>query len=76
VEATATIEPARATMVCAVEASAQEAIAAQESTMTLIKKVEDLAAQAEREAWERVSRMEVESVAVLCSAHVESEVLA
>jgi hypothetical protein len=41
--------------------------------MAFVREAEDQAALAEREAQERVSRMEVESVVVLASAHGEVE---
>jgi hypothetical protein len=75
-EAAATLETARATAVHAAEASAKEAAAVWESTAAFIKEVEDRATLPAREAWERVSRMEAESIATLASAHGEAEGLA
>jgi hypothetical protein len=63
-------------VVHAAEASAKEATIAWESATTFIKEVEDWAAIAEREAWERVSRIEVESAAMLATTHGEAEGLA
>jgi hypothetical protein len=56
-EATITVEDTSATTVHAAEASIQEAVVASESTVTFIKEVESQATLAEKEAWERVSRM-------------------
>jgi hypothetical protein len=44
--------------------------------VTLIRDVEDQAVLAERLAQERVSRLEVESAAVLASAHEEAKCFA
>jgi hypothetical protein len=60
-------------MVHAVEASTHEAIVAWESIATFVKEAEARAALVEREARERVSRMEAESVTTLASAHGEAE---
>jgi hypothetical protein len=59
-EPAATVEAARVAAVRAVEASAQEATVAQESATVLVKEAEDQAALVEREARERVSRMEAD----------------
>jgi hypothetical protein len=56
-----------------VEASAQEAAAAQAGVVTFVKEAEDQPALAEREAQERVMRMKAESVVVLVSARGEAE---
>jgi hypothetical protein len=60
-EATTTTEPADATVVCVVEPSALEAAVAWETIAALVKEAKDRAILAKREAWERVSRMEVET---------------
>jgi hypothetical protein len=52
------MKDARATLVWATEAFALEATAVRESAMALVKEVEDRATLAEREAQERVSRIE------------------
>jgi hypothetical protein len=52
---------------------AQEATAAQDSAGTLVKDVEDRAVLVEREAWERMSSVEVESAVVLGSAREDAE---
>jgi hypothetical protein len=44
-----------------------------ESTTTLVKDTEDRAALVEREAWERVSRVEAESAVALVSTREEVE---
>jgi hypothetical protein len=49
---------------------------AQESATTLFRDAKDRAALAEREAWERVSRVEADSAVRLTSAHEEVEGLA
>jgi hypothetical protein len=56
-----------------VETSAQEVAMAWDSTVTLIRDGEDQAALAEREVWERVLKVEMESVTMLASAHREAE---
>jgi hypothetical protein len=58
-EAATTMKDARATLVWATEAFDLEATAVRESAMALVKEVEDRATLAEREAQERVSRIEV-----------------
>jgi hypothetical protein len=63
-------------VVHATEASTQEAAAARESTMAVVRAAEDWAALAERDAQERVSRVEVESVVVLACTRGEAEDLA
>jgi hypothetical protein len=67
------MEVARAMAVCAAEAFAQEATATRGSTVAFFKEVEDWAALIEREAQERVLRMEAESAAVLAFAHGKAE---
>jgi hypothetical protein len=56
-----------------VKTSAQEATMAWESTKTVVSDAENWATLAEREARERVLRVEVKSAAVLASAHEEAE---
>jgi hypothetical protein len=63
-------------VVHATEASTQEAAVARESIVAVVRAVEDRAALAERDAQERVSRVEVESATVLASTHGEAEDLA
>jgi hypothetical protein len=53
--------------------SAQEAAAAWDATAIHVKDVKDRAALEEKEAQERVSRVEVENTAVLASAHEDVE---
>jgi hypothetical protein len=65
------VEVAHAVAVFAAEASTQEAAMAWESTAALVRDVEAQAALAGRKAWERVSRVEVESTAMLASARGE-----
>jgi hypothetical protein len=60
----------------AAKASTQKAATARESAMAVVKDVEDQDAPAEREAWERVPRVEAESAVALASAHGEAEDLA
>jgi hypothetical protein len=67
---------ARAAVVHATEASAREAAVVHESVMTLVKEAEDWAALTEREARERVLRMELDSAVALASARREAEVFA
>jgi hypothetical protein len=69
-------EAAHVTVVRAAEGFAQEPAMARESAMALVWEVEARATLVEREAWERVSRVEVESDVVLASAHGEVEDLA
>jgi hypothetical protein len=72
-EAVAAVEATHITTILAVEISAHEAAAAQDSAALRIEDVEDRAALAEREAWERVSRVDAENAMVLASTreHVE-----
>jgi hypothetical protein len=72
-EAAATAEAACVAAVLAAETSAQEVAATRDSVVLLVKDVEDQATLAEREAQERVSRVEAESTVVLASAHEETE---
>jgi hypothetical protein len=60
-------------MVLAAETSAQETATAQDSAAILIKDVEDRVPLAEREAWERVLRVEAESIMTLAFAHNKVE---
>jgi hypothetical protein len=53
--------------------SAQEAAAAWDATAIHVKDVKDRGALEEKEAQERVSRVEVENTAVLASAHEDVE---
>jgi hypothetical protein len=55
-----------------VETSAQEAAVTQDSAMVWVKDAEDRAALMEREARERVKRVEADSTMVLASAHEET----
>jgi hypothetical protein len=66
-------EAARAVAELAAETSTQEATATWESVTTLVRDTEDRAALAEREAWERVLWVEVESAAALASAREVAE---
>jgi hypothetical protein len=75
-EATVAVEPAHAATVGTAEASAQEAVAIWDNAVTLIRVAEDWAALAEREARERVSRVEAESATTLASSRGEVEDLA
>jgi hypothetical protein len=67
------VEAARVTVELAVEASTQKATAARECTATLARDVKDRGALAEREAWERVLKVEAESATTLASAREEAE---
>jgi hypothetical protein len=69
-------EAARIMVVLAVETSAQEAATTRDSAMIFVKDVKDWAALAEREARERVSRVEADSTMVLVSTHEEAGGLA
>jgi hypothetical protein len=68
----ANAEAAHAVVVCAAEASAQEATVVQESTTAVVKAAEAWTALARREAQERVLRMEAESATDLASTHGEA----
>jgi hypothetical protein len=59
--------------VLAAETSAQGATTTWDSAIVHIRGVEDWAALAEREAQERVSRVETENVVVLASAREDAE---
>jgi hypothetical protein len=72
-EAAAIAEAARTTVVLAAETFAQEAATARGSAMILVKDAEDQAALVEREAQERVSWVEADSVVMLASTHEEAE---
>jgi predicted nucleic acid-binding Zn-ribbon protein len=72
-EVTVAAKAAHVTMVCAVEASAQEAVVVWESVVALIRNAEDQAALAEREARERVLRVKAKSAAALASTREEAE---
>jgi hypothetical protein len=72
-EAVTVMEATHATVVLAVETSAQEAAVARDSAVILIKDVGDRAALAEKEARERVSRVEVESAMALASVREEAK---
>jgi hypothetical protein len=72
-EVAATAEASRVTMVLAVETSAQEAIAEWDSIALHVKDAEDQAALEEREAWERVSRVEAENTTALASTDEDAE---
>jgi hypothetical protein len=74
-EAATTMEVVCVAVVRVAEASVQEAATTRESIVALVKE-EDRATLAEREAWERVPRMEAESVTVLASTHGDAEVFA
>jgi hypothetical protein len=71
--AIATAEADHATAVLATKTSAHEAIAARDDATLRIKDAEDRAALAEREALERVSRVEVENFAALASIREDAE---
>jgi hypothetical protein len=59
--------------VLAADTSTQEAAAAWGSTVIHVKDAEDQAGLMEREARERVSRVEAENTAALASAHEDAE---
>jgi hypothetical protein len=61
-------EATHATVEVDVETSTQEAAATQESVATIVRDMKDRATLAKRGAWERVSKMVVESVVVLAFA--------
>jgi hypothetical protein len=66
-------EAARAAVVHSAKASAKGVTMAQENIMTLIKDAEDWAALADREARDRMLRLEVESATSFASPHGEVE---
>jgi hypothetical protein len=67
-EAAAAAEVAHVTVVLAVETSAQEVVASQDSTALHVKDAEDQATWADREALERVSRVEAGNTTTLAFA--------
>jgi hypothetical protein len=67
------VKTARVTAVLTTKTSAQEATVAWDSIAILVKDAEDRATLAEREARERVSRVEAENVVTLTSSHEEVE---
>jgi hypothetical protein len=71
VEAAAAAEAAHVLVVLSTKASAQVATTIQDSAALHVKDEEDRATLAEREAWERVSRMEVSNATVLASLREE-----
>jgi hypothetical protein len=75
-EATVVVKVVRVEAVRDAEASAQEVAVTWESIATVIRDAEDRAALAEREARERVSRVEAESATTLASSRGEVEDLA
>jgi hypothetical protein len=72
-EATATAEAVHVMAVLATNTSAQEATAAWDSTAILVKDAEDQTTLAERGAWERVLRVEVENLMTSASAHEDAK---
>jgi hypothetical protein len=66
------VEAARVVVVFAAETSAQEATAARDTFILCVNHAEDWAALVEREAQERVSKMEAENIAVLACAREEA----
>jgi hypothetical protein len=72
-EAATTMVVTRVTVVLAVETSAQEVVAALDVTTLRVKDAEDLVILAEREAWERVSTVEVENVMALAFSREDAE---
>jgi hypothetical protein len=69
----AAVEATRITMVHAAATAVQEAAAVRESIDLRVKDVEDQATLAEREALERVSRVEAENAVALVSAREDAE---
>jgi hypothetical protein len=67
------VKTARVTIVLTTKTSAQEATVAWDSIAILVKDAEDRATLAEREARERVSRVEAENAVTLTSSHEEVE---
>jgi hypothetical protein len=74
-EATAAAEATYVALVLAIETSAQEVAVARDSVIARVKDVEDRATLTEKEARERVSGVEVESVATLPSTREGTESL-
>jgi hypothetical protein len=72
-EVAATAETARVTAMLAAETFACEAAAAWVSTTLRVKDVKDMAAMAEREALEWVSRAEAENAMALASTREDAE---
>jgi hypothetical protein len=72
-EVVAAVEAARVTTVLAAETSAQEAAVVRVSAALHVKDAKDPANVAEREALERVSRVEVENAMALASAREDAE---
>jgi hypothetical protein len=72
-EAASAVEVAHVAVVLAVETSAQEAAITWDSTAAQVKDAGDQAALTEREARERMSRVEAESTVGLASAHEETK---
>jgi hypothetical protein len=70
---TTTVEAARVAAVLAMGTSAQEAVVAWDSAAISVRDVEDRATLAEREAQERVSRVEAENVVALASTCEDTE---
>jgi hypothetical protein len=71
--AAAAIEAARVMIVLAVETSAQQATMVWDSTALHVKDAKDWATLTEREALERVSRVETENTEALASSHEDAE---
>jgi hypothetical protein len=74
-EATATMQVTRSGAVLATETSAQEDVATRGRAVAWVEDAEDRAALMEREAWERMLRVEEESTVVLASTREETESL-
>jgi hypothetical protein len=72
-EVVATTETIRIVVVLAVETSAQEAAVARDSAALHVKDAEDWASPTEREAWERVLRMEAGNAVVIAFAREDAE---
>jgi hypothetical protein len=72
-ETSIAVEAARVMEMLAAETSAWDFVAAWDSTTLRVKDVEDRAALAEREALERVLRVEVEHATALASAHEDAD---
>jgi hypothetical protein len=75
-ETTATTEAAHVAAMLPAETSTRERIVVQDSAALCVKDAENQAALAEREALDRVSRVEVENTMLLASAHEDAEGLA
>jgi hypothetical protein len=71
--AAAAIEAARVMIVLAVETSAQQATMVWDSAALHVKDAKDWATLTEREALERVSRVEAENTVALASSHEDAE---